>query len=187
MGLMPFVLALLIAGAASQQTASSQGTRPSNAEASTAQPAVGPGSLPVDIERIQKLLAQKPAIVLEPDFNPDTGLPTFRVAVQARKLTIDEILGPDYLRGPVPAGSMTHEEFLNMVTPTDVRGYAAFSNKQGATVALTSLALKWALNTALQEFQQAKDERAREAARREVQEALEALRKARLEAGLTPK
>ena len=93
-------------------------------------------------------------------------------------------LGPDYLKGPVPAGAMTHAEFLNMVTPKDVQGYAAFDNKQGAIVALTSLAMQYALKTALEAFHDAKDARAKAAARKEVQDALEALRKARLEAGL---
>jgi uncharacterized protein YaiL (DUF2058 family) len=84
-------------------------------------------------------------------------------------------------------GSMTHQEFLNLVTPKDVQGYAAFSNKQALTVAATSVALQWALRQAIQKFKDAKAEREREAARREVEEALAALRKARREAGLPDK
>jgi hypothetical protein len=188
MGSTAFFFALLIAsGIGQQSTSSSTSDAASTDQTSTAQPAVNPEALPVDIDKIQRLIAQKPAIVLEPDFNSDTGLPTFRVSIQGEKLSIDEILGPDYLRGPVPAGAMSHQEFLNMVTPKDVWGYAPFSNSQAATVAITSLALQWALKLALAEYQEAKDDRAREAARREVQEALEALRKARLEAGLLPK
>lgn len=144
--------------------------------------------LPISLERIQKALAHKPLIVVrDPDGTSDSGLPTFRIDVQGQKLTIEEILGPDYLRGPTPAGAMTHQEFLAMVTPTDVQGYAAFDNKQGATVALTSLALQWALKEALEAFHSARDARAKEAARKEVQEALEALRKARRDAGLPDK
>jgi hypothetical protein len=147
-----------------------------------------PDALPVSVDRIQKALEREPLIVLrEPELNPDSGLPTFRIGVEGRKLTIDEILGPDYLRGPVPAGAMTHQEFLNMVTPTDVQGYAAFSNKQAATVAITSFAMQWALKTALKAYHDAKDARAKEAARKEVEEALEALRRARREAGLPDK
>ena len=54
----------------------------------------------------------------------------FRVEVIGRKLTIEDILGPDYLKGPMPAvaGGMTHQEFLDLVTPKDVQGYAAFTN-----------------------------------------------------------
>ena len=82
---------------------------------------------------------------------------------------------------------MTHQEFLDLVTPKDVQGYAAFSNKEAATVAATSFALKWALLKAIQKFQDAKAEREREAARKEVQEALADLEKARIAAGLPPK
>ena len=82
---------------------------------------------------------------------------------------------------------MTHQEFLNLVTPKDVQGYAAFSNKQGLTVAATSLALQWALQKAIQKFNDAKEDRAREAAKKEVEEALAELRRARRAAGLPDK
>ena len=153
--------------------------------------ATSPGPLEpseASLERIQKKLMRDPAIKLDkqpPD--SDRGLPRFRVQVDAPALTIDQILGPDFLRGPVPATGMTHQEFLDLVTPTDVRGYAAFTNKEGITVALTSTALRWALKSALEEWRSAKDEGAREAARKEVEETLAALRKARREAGLPDK
>jgi hypothetical protein len=137
------------------------------------------------LERIQKKLMRDPAIKLDKQpAEGDRGLPTFRVQVDAPALTIEQILGPDFLRGPVPATGMTHQEFLDLVTPKDVRGYAAFTNKEGITVALTSTALQWALKTAIEEWRNAKDERAREAARKEVEDALAALRRARREAGL---
>jgi hypothetical protein len=82
---------------------------------------------------------------------------------------------------------MTHQDFLDLVTPKDVQGYAAFSNKQGMVVAATSIALQWALQKALDKFKDARNERAKEAAQKEVQDALDALRKARREAGLPDK
>jgi hypothetical protein len=139
---------------------------------------VSPEALPVDIDRIQRALARPAAIRLESERK------VFRVEVFGRKPTIEDILGPDYLVGPVPYGSMSHQEFLNMVTPKDVQGYAAFSNGKAATVAATSFALQWALRVAIQKYNDAKAEREREAARKEVEEALAALRKARREAGL---
>lgn len=140
------------------------------------------------LERIQKKLMRDPAIKLgkEP-IAGERGLPTFRVQVEAPPLTIEQILGPDFASGPVPATGMTHQEFLDLVTPKDVRGYAAFTNAQGMTVALTATALQWALKAAIEEWRTAKDEAAREAARREVDETLAALRKARREAGLPVK
>jgi hypothetical protein len=87
----------------------------------------------------------------------------------------------------VPYGGMTHQEFLNMVTPKDFQGYAAFNNREGMTVAATSLVLQWALQKAIHKFETAKQDREREAARKEVQDALAELEKARLKAGLPPK
>jgi hypothetical protein len=140
------------------------------------------GELPVSVDRIRQKLSDPPAIKLQ------TQGTIFRVEVVARKLTIEDILGPDYLKGPVPAsGGMTHQEFLDLVTPKDVQGYAAFSNKEAAMVAATSFALQWALQKAVHKFQEAKADREREAARKEVQEALAELEKARIAAGLPPK
>ena len=137
--------------------------------------------LPIDLDKIQRALAKPPAIKLE------TNRTVFRIEIFGRPPTIEDILGPDYLKGPVPGGVMTHQEFLNMVTPKDVQGYAAFNNKQALTVAATSFALKWALQKALDKYQNAKEERAREAAKREVEEALAELRRARRAAGLPDK
>ena len=179
--------ALTVHPAQSGTQAAQQQPPPPPDKPPAAQP-TDPVDLPVSLEKIQKKLSRDPAIKV--DILPvetESGLPTFRVQIDAPKLTIEQILGPDYLRGPVPYGGMTHQEFLDMVTPTDVRGYAAFTNGEGVTVALTSLALQWALKTALQELREARTERAQAAARKEVQEALEALRKARREAGLPDK
>jgi hypothetical protein len=138
--------------------------------------------LPISLDRIQRKLARPPAIRLKGERI------VFRVEVLGRKPSIEDILGPDYLKGPVPSyGSMTHQEFLSMVTPKGVQGYAAFNNREALTVAATSFALKWALERAIHKYQTAKHEREREAARKEVQEALTDLERARQKAGLPPK
>ena len=137
--------------------------------------------LPVSLARIQRALSRPPAIRLKGERL------VFRVEVLGRKPSIEDILGPDYLKGPVPYGGMTHQEFLNMVTPKDFQGYAAFSNREGLAVAATSFALQWALQKAIHKYETAKQEREREAARKEVQEALADLEKARLKAGLPPR
>jgi hypothetical protein len=105
----------------------------------------------------------------------------------SKKLTIEDILGPDYLKGPVPRAGMTHQEFLDMVTPKDYQGYAPYTNGEGMTIAATSLALKWALQKAIHKYETAKQGREQEAAREEVREALDDLEKARLKAGLPPR
>jgi len=156
--------------------------REDSAAAATA-PAADPApidadALPVSLSKIQKAVSRPAAI------RPDSARPVFRVQVFSRKPTIDDILGPDWRKGPTPLGAMTHQEFLDIVTPKDVQGYAAFDNKQALVVAATSFALKWAVQRAMDKLDQAKTERQKAAARKEVDEALAALRKARREAGL---
>ena len=172
------IAAVLLTGPPQQAT--SQPSMVSNPDGSARTAAPADEDLPVSLDRIRRALSRPPALDLR-------GKPVFRVEVFGRKPTIEDILGPDFLRGPVPYGGMTHQEFLNMVTPKDVQGYAAFTNKEGMVVAATSLALQWALQKAIHKFEVARDERAREAARKEVQDALADLAKARLKAGLPPK
>ena len=143
---------------------------------------IRPEDLPVSLDRIQAALARTPMLRFDKDARP-----VFRVQVFGERPTIEDILGPDYVPGPVPHGSLTHQEFLQMVTPKDVQGYAAFSNEEGAVVASTSLLFQWTLQKAIQKFNETRDEREREAARKEVIDALNALEQARAKAGLPRK
>ncbi len=142
--------------------------------------------LPVSLSRIQRALAAPPALrILEPQMR--NGRPVYRVDIEGAKIDIRTLLAKDALRGAVPYGGMTHQEFLDLVTPDDVRGYAAFSNAEGITVAATSIALQWAVLKAMDALKKAKDAHEQDAARKEVEEALEALRRARRAAGLPDK
>jgi len=158
-------------------------TAPQPAAAVPAEPpvTVDPDALPISLERIQKAVAKPRGIKLTENRN------VYRVEVFGENPSITDILGPDFLKGPVPYSGMTHQEFLNMVTPKDVQGYAAFSNGQGMMVAATSIALQWAVQKALDKYKDARGDRAKAAATREVQEALDALRRARRDAGLPDK
>ena len=130
--------------------------------------------LPVSLDRIQRALSKTPMLRFDAQDKP-----VFRVQVFGENPTIEDILGPDWAGRPVPHGSMSHQEFLKMVTPQDAQGYAGFTSGEGATVATTSLLLQWTLQKAIHKFRETKDEREREAARQEVLQALEALEKAR--------
>lgn len=66
-----------------------------------------------------------------------------------------------------------------MVTPQEFRGMAMFTNKEAITIAATSLALQWALSKAVDKLKEARTARAKEAARREVLEAMNAIEAAR--------
>ncbi len=164
------------------QESSSANPSPSQSEV---QPATA-DDLPVSVARIQRALSAPSVLkILEPTVRD--GRPVYRVDIEGAKIDMRTLLGKEALRGAVPYGGMTHQEFLDLVTPDDVRGYAAFSNAEGITVAATSIALQWAVLKAIDALKKAKDAREQDAARKEVDEALEALRKARRAAGLPEK
>jgi hypothetical protein len=163
----PLLFAVLLAMAPQQDPAPS--TAPRSEE------------LPVSIERIQRALAAPPAIELK-EQNP-----VFRLEVFGRKPTIEEILGEKFWIGPTPYGGMTHQEFLEMVTPKMAQPYAGFTGGHLVAQTLLTLSEQWALRQAIKKFRAALNDREREAARKEVLDALAALEKARAAAGLPPK
>ena len=163
-----------------QQGAAPQAPAQPSEQASQPQPPVDSISWPVSLERIQESISRPAAI------KTTAGRPTFRVEVIAKKPTIEDILGEGYLVGPTP-GPMTHQEFLNMVTPNEFRGMGVFTGGEALTVAATAIGLQWALSKAIDKLKDAKSERAKEAARREVLDAMNQLAEARKKAGLPPK
>jgi hypothetical protein len=187
MGISRIAVTVMMLALGCTVTAAAQQKEPSREEDSAPQTEavdtspIDPDALPININRIQKALSRPAAI------RPESVRPVFRVTIFSRSPTIDDILGPNWRKGPTPLGAMTHQEFLDLVTPTDVKGYAAFDNKQAAVVAATSFALKLAVTKAMQKLDEAITERQKEAARKEVAEALAALKKARQEAGLPDK
>ena len=140
-----------------------------------------PVDLPVSLSKIKTAISRPPIIRTE------DARPVFRIEVIAKKMSVFDILGPDFMIGPVPYGGMTHQEFLNMVTPVEYRGYSMFSNKEGMIVAATSLATQWALMKAVDKLKEARTERAKEAARKEVLDAMNQLEEARKKASLPRK
>ncbi len=170
-------LLLLVALTPQQQPA------PTSAQPAAEQTAASSSSgstedLPVSLDRIQRALATPPPIELKEQH------PVFRLEVFGRKPTLEDLLGEKFWIGPTPYGGMTHKEFLDMVTPKELQPYAGFTG--GYLVAETALTLaeQWALKQAIQHFKQAKEDHEREAARKEVLDALAALEKARRDAGL---
>ena len=144
-------------------------------------PAVKPDDLPVSLDRIQRALSTKPAIELKEQH------PVFRLEVFGRKPTIEDVLGEKFWIGPTPYGGMTHQEFLDMVTPKLAQPYAGFTGGYLLAETALTLAESWALKSAIRKFRTAISDHEREAARKEVLDALAALEKARRDAGLPEK
>jgi hypothetical protein len=148
------------------------------------QPSRPPASseeLPVSLDRIQRALSTKPALELKEQH------PVFRLEIFGRKPTLEDVLGEKFWIGPSPYGGMTHQEFLNKVTPQLAQPYAGFTGKYLVAEAGLALMEQWALKQAIHKFRSAINDHEREAARKEVLDALAALERARAAAGLPPK
>lgn len=136
----------------------------------------------MSLERIQRALSAPPPAIELKEQNP-----VFRLEVFGRKPTLEDILGEKFWIGPTPYGGMTHSDYLNMVTPELARPYAGFTGGHLVAQSLLTLAETWALKQAIKRFRNAFSDREKEAARKEVMEALVALEKARRDAGLPAK
>ena len=166
--------AILLAG---QQPAPPQPAAPSTASPTTTS---GSEQLPVSLDRIQRALSAPAPLTLKEQH------PVFRLEVFGRKPTLEDILGEKFWFGPTPYGGMTHKEFMDMVTPKEAQPFGSVTGKYLLADVALSLAEQWALKTAIKKFQTANSEHEREAARKEVLDALAELEKARREAGLPP-
>lgn len=165
-----------------QQTALPPAAAPASTPASTADLAqTTVDDLPVSIDRIQRALAAPKPIELKEQH------PVFRLEVFGKKPTLEDLLGEKFWIGPTPYGGMTHQEFLAMVTPKEAQPYAGFTGGYLVAEVGLTLAEQWALKQAMRKLRDAKEEHEREAARKEVMDALAALEKARRDAGLDPK
>jgi hypothetical protein len=138
--------------------------------------------LPVSLDRIQRALSA-PA----PLGTLSEQTPVFRLEIVGRKPTLEDLLGERFWIGPTPFGGMTHQEYLEMVTPKLAQPFGGFSGKYLLAQAALTLGETWALRQAISKFKSALTDRERDAARKEVVEALEALERARRQAGLPPR
>jgi hypothetical protein len=172
--LLASVLALFMA----QRPQAPPATQPAPASATSASKA---DDLPVSIDRIERALSSPPAIELKEQH------PVFRLEVYGRKPTLEDVLGEKFWVGATPYGGMTHQEFLDMVTPKLAQPYAGFTGRPLVEVTALTLAEQWVLKQAIHKFQSAASQREREAARKEVLDALAELEKARRAAGMDAK
>src|SRR5437868_3914342 len=134
-----------------------------------AAPPLSADDLPVSLSRIQRALSGPPPIDLKEQH------PVFRLEIFGRQPTIEDVLGEKFWIGPTPYGGMTHQDFMQMVTPQLVQPYAGFTGKYLVAETALTLMEQWALKSAVKHFHDAKGEKEREAARKEVLEALAAL------------
>jgi hypothetical protein len=96
--------------------------------------------VPVSLERIRRELRHAEAALT------DDGRLRYYVEVYGRapRLAIQQHFdGFDLQHGPVPFAGVTHQEFLDFVTPPEYRSFAAFSGTEALQVAATTYLTRW--------------------------------------------
>jgi hypothetical protein len=150
------------AAADKPQTAASQVTTPATAAA-----------MPVDLDKIKNIVNQSPKATL----NLDSMRARFYVQVNAeQKPLFSSFVGTFDLRnGPVPRAGMTHQEFLNLVTPKELYSAAGIQPKEVLQFAITNYLAQALVRKALEEIKSARNESEIQAIRERINRELAAL------------
>jgi hypothetical protein len=82
----------------------------------------------------------------------------------------------DLRNGPVPGAGMTHQEFLNMVTPKELYGSGGIKPLETLEWGLVNYVGWWAIRKLYKELSEAKDERRKEEIRKQIDRELAALK-----------
>jgi hypothetical protein len=169
-------LSMGFAGSASGQATGSSTASPlpsaSTAQATTvpADPGQAPEVRP-NLDRIRQAISRDPTIKLE-----DYRL-RFYVEIVAKWPTFQEYVGKSDLRnGPTPYGGMTHQDFLNHVTPRNLYGSAVIKAHELLQFSIVNWLGQSLAKKAIESFRNARDESELRAIRARIEQELAALR-----------
>ena len=161
-------LTIPVTAGAQDQTAPSpaqQSTKPSNPPPTAAQAAA-------DLERVKAQLNRAPVLKLD-----DNQL-RFYVEVIGKQPSIADVIGSyDLINGPTRRGApMTHQEFLNMVTPQEFYGSQGIKSYELLQFALTNWLGQQIIKKAIEDLRNAKSDREVAEIRARIDRELAALR-----------
>jgi hypothetical protein len=127
--------------------------------------------LPIDLTRIRRALnSDSPTRLAETQLR-------FYLEVVARQPTFKDFIGSyDLKNGPVKGAQMTHQEFLNMVTPRLLHSSAGFTATETLQVALVNWAAQTAIKKGVNALRNARNEDEVRAIRAQIDRELAALR-----------
>jgi hypothetical protein len=182
----PLLFALALIGACATTlfaqttppTNSSSAVPPSSSASSPSSRQDGPPPqqppLPVDVSRVKEQAQRQPAVKL------DEQQLRFYVLILAKEPKFEDFVGSyDLKNGPTRGGApMTHQEFLNMVTPRELNELfgatsgSSFAMVQAAAMNVGAQAL---ISKAVQQIRQAHNEREVQAIREQIDKELAAL------------
>jgi hypothetical protein len=135
---------------------------------------VTPAAPTIDAAELDKI---KEALAQSPPLNLDGRQLRFYVLVYAKQPRFADFVGKfDLKNGPVPRAGMTHQDFLNLVTPKELYassgGITPFESLQ---FAITNWAAQAIIKRGLQEIRDARSEREVQAIRERIDKELAAL------------
>jgi hypothetical protein len=168
------VLAIVLTGipaAAWGRGEPGQAPPPASEPAAARAPTSPPAAATTDLDRIRRALSQAPAL----DF--DAQQLRFYIEIIARKQRFSEyVKGYDFLNGPTKRGNpMTHQEFLNMVTPKEMYSSAGITATDMLQFAVTNWLGHALINKAIEDLQNAKTDREAQEIRDRITRELQAL------------
>ena len=132
------------------------------------------GAVPTaeSLQRIKRALAKPPTVRI------DGQQLRFYAEVVAKMPSFADFITPgeDLKNGPVKGAGMTHQEFVNMVTPQLVNSSAGITGLETLQFALTNWAAQSLIRKAMSEFREARSEAEVRAIRERIDKELAALR-----------
>jgi hypothetical protein len=160
------------APAAPPATGQPEPTPPAPASSQTQKPLVSDREL----DRIKRVLTNSKSPILKLD---DLGF-RYYVEIVAKQPTFAEYAkGYDFVNGPTRRGNpMTHQEFLQMVTPRDFYSSAGIKPTEILQMAVTNWLGQTLIKNAIEEMLKARTERERDEIRARIDRELAALRDA---------
>ena len=170
-------VSLVLGGQAQAWASARQASAP--AAPKTAAPADAPASPPAstpvteaEFRRIKEALGSQPLVSVTDDQLK------FYVQVLGKQTSFAEwVKGYDLMNGPTRRGNpMTHQEFLNLVTPRDFYSSGGITATEMLTVAVTNYLGQALLKKAFEALRNAKDEKEAQEIRDRINRELAALR-----------
>jgi hypothetical protein len=163
-------IALTMSVTAGAQDQTTPGTPQQSTKPATPPPAASQAAS--DLERVKAQLNRAPVLKLE-----DNQL-RFYVEVVAKQPTIADVIGSyDLMNGPTRRGApMTHQEFLNMVTPQEFYGSQGIKSHELLQFALTNWLGQQIIKKAIEDIRNATSDREVEEIRARINRELAALK-----------
>jgi glucose/arabinose dehydrogenase len=166
-------MAIVVPGAAAAQDQSPQPPASSPPQAAQpATPAPPASQTSTDLDRVKAQLQRPPTLKLDEDQL------RFYVEVVAKQPSIADLIGSyDLINGATKGGAvMTHQEFLNMVTPRDFYGSGGIKSHELLQFALTNWLGQQVIKRALEDIRNARTEREVQEIRQRIERELAALK-----------